>query len=129
MNNRRNTARSRLEKQLDDLWSQMVKRRDTSCRRCNYIHRCNERIIGVEAHHIYGRANRGTRWDVRNGTTLCESTCHPWAERHPAEFEAWIIDRIGQSLYDELGAQARKVTKHTVDDLQEMKNNLRFFLT
>lgn len=46
--------------------------------------------VGVCAHHIIKRRFLKTRWDLKNGATLCLH-CHDWAESFPIESEILII--------------------------------------
>jgi len=46
--------------------------------------------VGVCAHHIIKRRFLKTRWDLKNGATLCLQ-CHDWAELNPIISEKLII--------------------------------------
>lgn len=61
---------STYQKKLDALWSECVRKRDKFCQVCG-------KTENLQAHHWLVRKARSlqTRWDVRNGITLCYS-CH-----------------------------------------------------
>ena len=76
-----------LEETLDRLWSKIVKQRAGSCAKCG-------RKLTLNAHHIIGRRNKRTRWDLDNGICLCAS-CHALssvfsAHQTPDLFLDWL---------------------------------------
>jgi HNH endonuclease len=61
------------DKQLLDLWKQIVRKRDGErCRRCKKTER-------LQVHHIISRSHKRLRYDTTNGLLLC-SGCHLWIE-------------------------------------------------
>ncbi len=111
-----------LEKQLDDLWRKKIKARDGY--RCQYPG-CNYSGPDVEAHHIWGRANRGSRWLMDCGITLCPA-CHREAERHPQAFRRMVEMRyLGFERMVALTQAARSVAKWTIDQLMEIREQLK----
>lgn len=57
------------KKVLDKLWSLCVRGRD---KRCTF---CQREGGKLDANHIMSRRHLATRWDLRNGNSLC-FTCH-----------------------------------------------------
>ena len=53
----------RLEREADKLWSEYIKKRDKRCIICGRA--------DIQAHHIFGRWKKSTRWDIYNGVSLC----------------------------------------------------------
>lgn len=87
-------------KLLDTLWSKAVKILDNNkCVRCGSSD-------GLNSHHIIGRKNFATRWEVSNGVTLCplhHVFGSKWsAHQTPSKFTTWIIEKRGQEWYDKL---------------------------
>lgn len=91
----------------DKIWSRQVKQRDSHrCRRCGK----GAPEWKVEAAHIFGRGRQNTRTNPDNGLTLCVQ-CHRWGHENTAEFKAYVIEEIGQALYDELQALSETTRK------------------
>ena len=82
--------KSKLTKKLDTAWSQAVKKRSGhKCEVCG-------KEEGLNSHHIVGRTNRTTRWDVRNGVTLCifhHKFGRQSAHEDPLWFKEWLEDQ------------------------------------
>jgi len=113
------SERKRLIEACDKLWSKRVKERDRFCQMCG----TNRGVL--EAHHICGRGSCGTRFDLRNGVTLCKYICHVWAENHPKDFEIWVRPWVRSDVYDELSMLSRKERLFTLDELREIKTKLK----
>lgn len=93
------------EKRLDKLWSLAIRTRDKfTCQRCGRVHK------QVHAAHIVARVFKQTRWDLKNGITMC-TYCHLfWAHRQPLEFTRWIENKLTKRKIKmlELKAQVHK---------------------
>jgi len=114
--------RDTIEKQNDDLWRKRVKERDGY--RCQYPG-CNYSGPDVEAHHIWGRGNHGSRWLMDCGITLCPA-CHREAEKHPNAFRKMVEMRyLGLERMVALTQAARSVAKWTIDQLMEIREQLK----
>lgn len=114
--------RNTIEKQLDDLWRKRIKQRDGY--KCMYPG-CNYHGDDVEAHHIWGRGNHGSRWLMDCGITLCHS-CHREAEKYPNAFRKMVeIRYLGFERMLAITQAARSVAKWTIDQLMEMKEQLK----
>ena len=113
------SKRQKLEKQLDNAWSEYVRSRDKSCRKC----------FGggsIAAHHAFGRRHLVTRWDIFNGVGLCYP-CHiNWAHRDPGGFSVWFRDYVGKEEFERLAITHRQVVKFTVADLELMLEVLTY---
>lgn len=93
---------AKAKRHLDRLWSEIVRKRDGCCTFCG-------RTEGkLDANHIMSRRHTATRWDVRNGNSLC-FTCHRRFHDDPAWGIRQVIELIGQDLYDELYAKAHQI--------------------
>ena len=96
----------------DRAWSVDVKQRERyTCQRCLTFYPEGRRQ-GIQAHHIFTRSRRSTRWDLVNGVALCTG-CHRWAHSNPLEFHELARSWLGADVYDALQARSwttRKVT-------------------
>lgn len=117
MKKEKKLSQSKLEKQLDKVWSEYVRGRDKRCQKCGGSG-------AVSAHHAFGRRHRATRWDVQNGVSL-DYACHiHWAHRDPSGFTEWFRNHIGADQYERLAECHNQIVKHTTDDLRDMLKGL-----
>lgn len=98
---------------LDNMWKTKVKKRDNW--KCVY---CGKNK-NVQAHHIFSRSNRSTRWYLPNGISVCVGH-HLFssvfsAHKTPIEFAEWLKERNGEEWYDDLRRQAKSVDKNDND--------------
>lgn len=92
------------KKELDRLWSIIVRTRDGHCTFCG-------RTEGkLDANHIMSRRHMATRWNVDNGNSLC-FTCHRRFHDDPPWGVAQVLEMIGRDKYDELQGIARNIIK------------------
>lgn len=83
----------------DQKWRQEVKARDGyRCRMCGSRNR-------LEAHHVFGRGNQGTRHDLDNGVTLCEPH-HRYAHGFKPQFLTWAERELGTERFRALRAKS-----------------------
>ena len=85
--------------------------------RANYhCEHCGKYFSGLEqgfhCAHIYGRANKSTRWDVDNAVGLC-AHCHRTFSEHPIDFHNWLQEKIGQGMLDLLREKKNTPMKTT----------------
>jgi len=119
--------KKRLEKQLDDLWSQIVKK--TWGNKCGWPG-C-EYTTSIAAHHYFHKAQGNiARWELDNGIALDFyhhiQVVHRQGNTEPIRDA--IIQRIGQKNFDDLKQNVVKSWKPTVDELREVKWNLEALL-
>lgn len=91
-----------LPKKADDLWSKVV-RQVWACAVCWKKEHLN-------AHHIFTRHNKSTRWDLDNGICLC-SGCHVFsdtfsAHKTPTEFTYWLEKQYSREWVEALWRKA-----------------------
>jgi len=67
---------------------------------------------GFECCHIWGRANKSTRWCADNCVAMC-SGCHRTFTEHPLAFHAWLLEYLGQGHLDLLAEKKRQIFKTT----------------
>ena len=84
-------------KWLDRLWGLIIHSRDIGCQWC----RKNDGSK-LDAHHIFSRTNKSTRWDTLNGLLLC-FYCHNFRIGKDHEgLRSRIIVKLGHREYMKL---------------------------
>lgn len=110
-----------LEKKLDRLTSELVRRRDADeggtvrCVTCNKLMHWRESQCG----HWVKRQHRGTRWHLRNVAPQCAG-CNMFKSGAMDEFALYLLNRYGQETIEELMRLKHTPTKHTRADLEAM---------
>lgn len=120
------TGRKVLEDGLDDLWQKAVKNRDRhQCRKCK------SKTNKLEAHHIFTRSRKNTRWVIDNGITLCTS-CHKFgngsAHKEPLLFFQWLKNDIGEKAVKYLEIRSRYIASFSIDQLKLMEMDLKRYV-
>lgn len=119
-----------IEKQLDALWSELVKlRAGNRCEVCGKSEYLN-------SHHVYSRAKKSVRWQIENGFCLCPG-CHIGSKfsphKTPNDFVIWSIEKRGQTWFDLLQAKAHSIVKlHPFEKkllAEELKKEIKQFNT
>jgi hypothetical protein len=87
------------EKWLDLLWGMLIHNRDNeTCQWCGK----HKNEIKIDAHHIFGRIAKATRWNSSNGILLCY-LCHNWRLKKDFEgFRGIATLKVGLDKYLEL---------------------------
>ena len=104
-----------LSKKADDLWAKVI-RKVGACEVCGKRENLN-------AHHIFTRHNKSTRWDLDNGICLC-SGCHVFSDKFsahktPTDFTYWLEKQYSREYLEILGRKANKPLHVTPDFLRE----------
>jgi predicted restriction endonuclease len=110
-----------LDGKLDTAWSAAV--RSVGC--CEYCGRTDT----LNAHHIYSRSKKSTRWDIENGICLCVAH-HTFsssfsAHKTPLEFIDWLYKNRGQDKIDALRLKSNQVGKFSKEEKEEMLKELQ----
>lgn len=90
-----------LEKKADRLWSEFIRKRDARCMAANHADEWSKCWGPLAAHHLFRRSFKATRWDPRNGATLC-AYHHGEMHNHPLQHAVWRIDLRGEVVASEL---------------------------
>jgi hypothetical protein len=98
----RKGKRASLAREADRLWGLIV-------RRCGRCEGCGSTQF-LQAAHGFSRRYRGTRWLPINGFCLCRK-CHMRWTHDPLGWTAWLKERWGATVYEELEQMARKIAK------------------
>lgn len=126
MKKKSKSERPKLVKQCDDLWREIVKAKGI-CEICVTGDRKNYSVL--QAHHIIGRKNLNTRWDLRNGISLCPShhtLGTPCAEYDYKWFDQWLRQhRPEDSEYLDNPKLRFEPQKKSLLELDEIYANLK----
>lgn len=94
------SIKDRLRLQLDIEWSATVKERAGGvCEMCGKADR-------LQAHHVFTRSIKATRWNPDNGVCLCAGH-HYNAHIRPEAFRDWITGKRGQEWFDKIKLTSR----------------------
>lgn len=110
-----------LEKKLDKVFSEYIRRRDADenenayCVTCGRVSHWRELQCG----HWVKRQHRSTRWEVTNAAAQCAG-CNLYKSGAMDEFAGYLLGRYGSETVEELLRKKKEVTKHTRQDLEEM---------
>jgi hypothetical protein len=96
-------SRKGWKSKADKLWSEYIRGRDKTCRKCGKKHATN-------SHHIISRRYHSTRFLPANGLGLCPS-CHFYFHQNPVGSMNWLVDNLGQKHLDTLNELSQVVTK------------------
>ena len=99
-------------KKLDKQWSELVKiRAGNKCEVCGKTREQTQ----LNSHHIIGRTNRNTRWDLRNGCSLCVQH-HKFGKQSAHEDYVWFDEWL------------KKYRKEDLEYLNGIKNTIKKWL-
>ncbi len=84
---------------LDKEWGRLVRERDGKCLYCG-------KTDYIQAHHLFMRSRSATRFNLKNGISLC-SAHHVFnsefsAHRTPDKFKAWAKEYLGEEEFNKL---------------------------
>jgi len=107
------------KRKADSLWSARIRKRNNG--RCEI---CQKKAN--QPHHIIGRKNLSTRWDLRNGILLCY-THHVGGNESAHNDPMWFMDWFKKNRpedYEYLQWKRRIICKRTLEDLEELVRGL-----
>lgn len=96
-----------LTRKADALWSKAIRLRDPICRWCG-------KNPTKQAHHIFGRRSRNTRWCLDNGIGICFG-CHLKGHENPMDLHDHIRGFMGADRYDLLRMASKIAAKIDVN--------------
>ena len=116
----RKQSRRTINNRLDKLWRDVTKQLQPRCEVCGSRDKLN-------SHHIVGRRNLMTRWDVRNCAVLCVSH-HKFglqsAHEDPLWFDEWLRKNRAED-YEYLNSIRSSTIKRSIDDLLDIEAELK----
>lgn len=118
---RRGEDKTRLKKELDDLFSEYIRRRDGRCQFCLKVNDYKK----LSAHHIWSRTSMAGRWAPANGLALCFSCHRNIAHQKYEVFRRWLIGRVGEEAFEKLMILCESKVKFRSADLQLIKKDLQ----
>ena len=101
-------------KKCDQLFSLIIRARDGRCQECGSTD-------GLQNAHGFSRSYRATRFDRRQCWALCIK-CHKRYTHRPIEWSEWMVDRMGEALYEEVRTLAKTGPN---PDLRELRAALQ----
>ncbi len=110
-----------LKNKLDKVFSEFIRRRGASkngtnrCCSCGAVKPWRELQCG----HFVSRVYLATRWDETNCHPQC-SACNVLRRGNAIGYSAYLLDRYGTTIFDELETKSKQPTKLTRADLQRM---------
>jgi hypothetical protein len=98
--------KKKLIKENDRLWSKIVRRK------AGDVCVVDSSSGKIDAHHLFSRRLWATRWDTRNGVSLCVHH-HIWnfnfsAHKTPEKFRKWYMATYGEIKYLFLKRESQK---------------------
>ena len=89
---RSKTPRKKYELYLDDLWRTVIHIRDKGLNQYALIKDGVEKP-GKDAHHIFSRRVKNTRWDITNGILVMGAHNFNDPHVHPVRFHEWVRNK------------------------------------
>ena len=112
--------RAKLERNLDTVFSNYIRKRD----RYSCVQTGEQRCISI-SHVLSQTKYKNTRWDERNAFVLANRLHKEYHEADPYLFMDWYIEKYGKEQFDALREEAYKPTKYrSIQELIEMTNQL-----
>lgn len=108
-------------KELDELWSKVVRQTTKLCPMCLLEGKKEPRIF---AHHIFSRRFMSTRFNLRNGIGLCYKHHIHVAHSDYETFRDFIVNYLPEGIFEELKIESKKIKKWTQEELKQIKENL-----
>ena len=116
---RSKTPKKELMTVLDTAWSEKV-REIGFCEKC-WDSRRIKKVDHLNAHHIFSRKHKATRWDLDNGICLCAG-CHTLnngsAHLDPKTFMDWLKEYKDLTTINSLQWRSNTTISYSVGELQ-----------
>jgi len=104
----------KFKKQLDAVWSGIVKKRDKRCLWCGGSK-------NLAADHIFSRRRNSTRWVIENGIALCAG-CHIFKKRYNPMI--WALMVLNNRSMETIQALLKQHQGDEKTDLTQVKHYL-----
>ena len=95
-----------------------------TCEKCRRVGKKGADGLQMQAAHIVGRRNAGTRYDLNNILCLC-SSCHRHFTENPLEFSAWLYEYMGEDKVIEIRAKGWRVHKWKAGEKEELYKEMK----
>lgn len=118
-------SRKAIVKQLDTVFSQYIRRRDSkddmcSCSTCGVV----KPIKQMQAGHFMSRGKYSTRWDEMNVHAQCQG-CNMWKQGQQYKMSIHIDNKYGAGTAAELMNKSNRIAKFTDSELIELINKYK----
>jgi len=109
---------------LDKLWGIAIHLLDQECQYCGKW--------PINAHHIFTRDRKSTRFDIENGIGLC-SYHHNWdklisAHKAPKEFLEWLEEARGKEWLKGLQDRSHEIKQWTAVELYTLELHFKEYI-
>ncbi len=115
----RKASKTSLKNRCDDIWRDLIRK--------TYCEICGKSGGMFYSHHIIGRKNKATRWDLRNGINL-DFSCHVGTKESVHEdwpkFREWLLKNRPDD-YEYLLIKKREEVKLTIQFYQDTLRRLQ----
>lgn len=118
---KKKSSRQLLEIELDRTAREIVFLRDDYCV-CPAPDKGHSTIM--QPGHLITRGKESVKWSLWNLNKQC-SSCNLLHEFYPERYTAWFLTKFGAEEYARLVEESRGVTKLSIDDLYELRNQLQ----
>ena len=125
---KRQKVREKKKNSVASLWNVCLILWSKAVRKIGYCEVCGA-TEHLQAHHIFSRVNRSTRWELTNGVCLCPK-CHIYstelsAHGNPYAFAKWLDKHRGEAFMEKLYELSRMKQKVTEEYLKETIDYLK----
>ena len=115
---KKKTPRKKLVQRLDELVSEIVRKRTPYCVICR-----KKEQLG--AGHLFSRRYYATRWDIENNVfTQCWG-CNFRHVKDPMPYYTWFQDKYGYEKFRQVYEMTKPVKKFSNKDLEELYERLQ----
>lgn len=121
-NKPRRDSERQIKLDLEFLVSQIVRLRMPYCCLCGEN---NWRVL--ECGHFWHRAMPPTEFDLVNLNTLCHN-CNQRHEKDPAQYRAYMLETLGQKVFDQLEWRAHSNFKMGYVELFNLREEMKALL-
>lgn len=110
-----------LEKQLDEVFSQFIRLRDSDCNGYIRCYCCGYAVHWTNAHngHFINRRHLGTRWHEINNNACC-TPCNIYKNGNLDAYRERLVSKWSESIIDQLTMLKTSVIKFTDTELKDM---------
>ena len=118
-----NRAMRGVSKTEDKHFSKCIRHRDNwRCRSCSVD--CIMDQGHLQCCHIYGRANKSTRWAPENCIAMCR-TCHERYTKEPIEWAAFCENLLGYEHMEQLKTKKNQIMKTSAALRKQISDHYR----
>ncbi len=109
----------------DNVFSLLVRERvNHTCESCGHYCGPKHENGQLDCSHIFGRANRATRWHPDNAVAQCRN-CHSYFTDNPTMFTRWYEIYLHWVDLDALRPRAFSVKKYSKPELEDLYKHLK----